>query len=64
MSVLRSTGRGDMYVQAQIETPVNLSRKQQDLLREFERAGQGSSHSPESEGFFARVKELWQELKD
>ena len=64
MSVLRSTGRGDMYVQAQIETPVNLSRKQQDLLREFERAGQGSSHSPESEGFVARVKELWQELKD
>jgi molecular chaperone DnaJ len=64
MSVLRSTGRGDMYVQAQIETPVNLSRKQQELLREFERAGQGSSHSPESEGFFARVKELWQELKD
>jgi molecular chaperone DnaJ len=64
MTVLRSTSRGDMYVQAQIETPVNLSRKQQELLREFEKAGQGSSHSPESEGFFARVKELWQELKD
>jgi molecular chaperone DnaJ len=64
MTVLRSTSRGDMYVQAQIETPVNLTRKQQELLREFEKAGQGSSHSPESEGFFARVKELWQELKD
>jgi molecular chaperone DnaJ len=64
MSVLRSASRGDMYVQAQMETPVNLSRKQQELLREFEKAGQGSSHSPESEGFFARVKELWQELKD
>jgi molecular chaperone DnaJ len=64
MTVLRSASRGDMYVQAQVETPVNLSRKQQELLREFEKAGQGSSHSPESEGFFARVKELWQELKD
>ncbi len=64
MTVLRSTARGDMYVQALVETPVNLSRHQQDLLREFERAGQGQSHSPESEGFFARVKELWQELKD
>ncbi|HXV25107.1 MAG TPA: molecular chaperone DnaJ [Alphaproteobacteria bacterium] len=64
MTVLRSSARGDMFVQAQIETPVNLTRRQQELLREFEKAGQGQSHSPESEGFFARVKELWQELKD
>lgn len=64
MTVLRSTARGDMYVQAQIETPVNLSRRQHELLREFEKSGQGQSHSPESEGFFARVGELWQELKD
>ncbi len=64
MTVLRSAARGEMYVQAQIETPVNLNRHQQELLREFEKAGQGQSHSPESEGFFARVKELWQELKD
>jgi molecular chaperone DnaJ len=64
MSVLRSNNYGDMYVQAQVETPVNLNRRQQELLREFEKAGQGRSHSPESEGFFARVKELWQELKD
>ena len=64
MTVLRSSVRGDMYVLAQVETPVNLTRRQQDLLREFEKAGQGQSHSPASEGFFARVKELWQELKD
>jgi molecular chaperone DnaJ len=64
MSVLRSNAYGDMYVQAQVETPVNLNRRQQELLREFEKAGQGRSHSPESEGFFARVRELWQELKD
>jgi molecular chaperone DnaJ len=64
MTVLRSNNHGDMYVQAQVETPVNLNRRQQELLREFEKAGQGRSYSPESEGFFARVKELWQELKD
>ena len=64
MSVLRSNTYGDMYVQAQVETPVNLTRRQQELLREFEKAGQARSYSPESEGFFARVKELWQELKD
>ncbi|MCI0431984.1 MAG: molecular chaperone DnaJ [Rhodospirillales bacterium] len=64
MTVLRSAARGDMYVQTQIETPVNLTRRQQELLREFEKSGQGQSHSPESEGFFARVREFWQELKD
>ena len=65
MSVLRSGARGDMYIQAQIETPVNLTRRQQELLREFETSGKGKrSHSPEAEGFFTRVKELWDDLKD
>ena len=63
MSVLRSTQRGDMYVQAVVETPVNLNKKQQELLREFEKAGKEGT-SPESEGFFAKVKELWEDLKD
>ncbi len=64
MSVLNSRQRGDMYVEAKIETPVNLSRKQRELLQEFENSGAGRSFSPESEGFFARVKEFWEDLKD
>ena len=64
MTVLRSTPRGDMYIQAVVETPVNLNKKQQELLREFEKAGEEGKTSPESEGFFARVKELWEDLKD
>jgi len=65
MSVLRQNNRGDMYIQAQIETPVNLSKRQQELLREFDGAGSGkASHSPESEGFFAKVKELWDDLRE
>lgn len=64
MSVLNSRQRGDMYVEARIETPVNLSRKQRELLQEFEKAGAGRSFSPESEGFFAKVKEFWEDLKD
>ena len=64
MSVLNARQRGDMYVEARIETPVNLSRKQRDLLKEFENAGVGRSFSPESEGFFAKVKEFWEDLKD
>ncbi|HYM03626.1 MAG TPA: molecular chaperone DnaJ, partial [Stellaceae bacterium] len=52
MSVLRSTARGDMYVQVAVETPVNLTKKQQELLREFEKSGDSQRTSPESEGFF------------
>ncbi|MEE3626141.1 molecular chaperone DnaJ [Nitrospirillum sp. BR 11752] len=65
MSVLRSTQRGDMYVTALVETPVNLTKRQLELLREFEKAGEekGGTH-PESEGFFAKVKELWADLKE
>lgn len=64
MSVLRSTARGDMYVQANVETPVNLSKRQQELLREFEKEGEeGEPTSPESHGFFARVKEFF-DLKE
>ncbi len=65
MSVLRSSAHGDMYVQAQIETPVNLTKEQRDLLKKFEDSGGGSTkHSPESEGFFTKVKEFWDDLKE
>jgi molecular chaperone DnaJ len=64
MSVLRSTERGDMYAQIMVETPVNLTKRQQELLAEFEKAGRGKQHSPEAEGFFAKVKEFWNELKE
>jgi len=63
MSVLRSPARGDMFVEAVVETPVNLSKRQEELLREFEGEGGGET-SPQSTGFFAKVKELWEDLKD
>ncbi|MDR2645905.1 MAG: molecular chaperone DnaJ [Holosporaceae bacterium] len=59
MSVIRSSMRGDMMVHAIVETPVNLTDRQKELLREFDK---GSKSSPKSEGFFAKVKEFWQEL--
>ena len=66
MSVLRSTARGDMFIQTMVETPVNLSKRQIEILRDFEKEGAGTveRHSPESHGFFARVKELWQDLTE
>ena len=65
MSVLRSTQRGDMYVQAVVETPVNLTKRQQELLREFDKEGDSrKGNHPESEGFFSRVKEFFEDLRE
>ncbi|HWT10983.1 MAG TPA: molecular chaperone DnaJ [Roseomonas sp.] len=62
-SVLRSAARGDMYVQVSVETPQNLTTKQRELLEQFEaEAGSGGKTHPESEGFFAKVKEFWDGL--
>ena len=62
-SVLRSAARGDMYVQVMVETPQNLSPTQRELLEQFEaEAEKGGRTSPESEGFFAKVKEFWDGL--
>ncbi|MEZ5648042.1 MAG: molecular chaperone DnaJ [Alphaproteobacteria bacterium] len=58
MSVMRSTQRGDMYIETAVEVPVNLTKKQKELLQEFDRAGGRSSHNPQSEGFFAKAKNL------
>jgi molecular chaperone DnaJ len=60
-SVLRSVVRGDMYIQVAVETPQNLTRRQRELLEEFEAEAQGHGKgSPESEGFFSRVKEFFE----
>jgi molecular chaperone DnaJ len=64
MSVLRSSSRGDMFIEIAVETPVNLTKQQQELLREFERNANPSDTSPASAGFFAKVKELWDDLRD
>ena len=64
MTVLRSPARGDMYVEVAVETPVNLTKRQQELLREFEKAGEQRKTHPESEGFFAKVKEFFEDLRE
>jgi molecular chaperone DnaJ len=64
MTVLRSATRGDMFIEATVETPVNLNKRQQELLREFEKAGEAGKTHPESEGFFAKVKEFFEDLRE
>jgi molecular chaperone DnaJ len=57
MPVLRSKQTGDMYVQVAVETPQNLTKRQRELLAEFEKLSSEETQ-PESAGFFSRVKEF------
>ncbi len=65
MTTLHGKGRGDMYIELLVETPVNLGKEQKEKLKEFESLGDGDkTTSPQSEGFFAKAKELWEDLTD
>jgi molecular chaperone DnaJ len=57
MPVLRTKQTGDMYVQVTVETPQNLTKRQRELLVEFEKLSSEATQ-PESAGFFSRVKEF------
>ncbi|HVZ51108.1 MAG TPA: molecular chaperone DnaJ [Pseudolabrys sp.] len=62
MPVLRSKQTGDMYVQVTVETPQNLSKKQRELLMEFDKLSSEDTQ-PESAGFFSRVREFLDGLR-
>jgi molecular chaperone DnaJ len=61
MPILRTKQIGDMYVQVIVETPQNLTKRQQELLTEFESLS-STDTQPESAGFFSRVKEFFDGL--
>lgn len=63
MPVLRSNSFGEMYVQVEVETPKNLSRRQKELLKDFEKASSDETN-PESAGFFAKVKDFFDKSAD
>ena len=58
MPVLRSKQTGDMYVQVVVETPQNLTKRQRELLAEFEKLSSKETQ-PEASGFFAKVKDFF-----
>ncbi len=59
MPIVRQSGKGDLYLEAFVETPVNLSTNQKDLLKQFDGDKNKKTTSPQSEGFFDRLKDLW-----
>jgi molecular chaperone DnaJ len=54
---LRGGGQGDMFIELAVETPVNLTSKQKELLREFEEMSK--ENNPELSGFFKKMKSFW-----
>jgi molecular chaperone DnaJ len=61
MPILRSRDMGDLYIQVVVETPQKLTRRQRELLLEFDQESSRETH-PESAGFFSRVKEFFEGL--
>lgn len=59
MPMLRSKNRGDLFVRLRVETPVNLSAKQKELLEEFRSISKDDNCQPESKGFFDKIKDLF-----
>ena len=61
MPALRSTNTGDMVIELAVETPVNLTSRQRELLREFEELSE--ENNPEGTSFFSKVKGFWDGMK-
>jgi molecular chaperone DnaJ len=61
MPALRSRDFGDLYIQINVETPQNLTRRQRELLAEFETESSHTTH-PESTGFFSKMKDFFEGL--
>ncbi|TCP61061.1 molecular chaperone DnaJ [Rhodovulum bhavnagarense] len=61
MPALRGTGQGDMFIELAVETPVKLTTRQKELLREFEELSE--DNNPEGSSFFRKVKSFWDGMK-
>ncbi|MBR2691833.1 MAG: molecular chaperone DnaJ [Aquamicrobium sp.] len=63
MPVLRQPQIGDLYIQTAVETPQNLTRRQRELLEEFEQLS-SKENSPQSSGFFSRMKDFFESFSE
>ncbi len=58
---VRSIGHGDLLCHVVVETPVNLTDRQKELLQEFDEISRGNSarHNPKAQGWMDRVKDFF-----
>jgi len=61
-----SHGFGDLVVQLDVETPVKLTKRQRELLEEFQalEEAEDGRNNPAQTGFFAKLKDVWAELTE
>ena len=61
MPAIKTIQKGDMFIEMAVETPVNLTAKQKELLQEFEELS--ADNNPETNSFFSSVKTFWESMK-
>ena len=61
MPAIKTIQKGDMFIEMAVETPVNLTAKQKELLQEFEELSE--DNNPETNSFFSSVKTFWESMK-
>lgn len=57
---LRGGGVGDMFIELAVETPVNLTSRQREILKEFDTLAE--DNNPQSSSFFSKVKSFWDDM--
>lgn len=62
MPALRGGASGDMFIELAVETPVNLTSRQKEILREFDELSE--DNNPETHSFFKSVKGFWDSMKN
>jgi molecular chaperone DnaJ len=61
MPALRGGGVGDMFIELAVETPVKLTARQREILKEFEKLSE--ENNPQGSSFFNSVKNFWDSMK-
>ncbi|MAJ94463.1 molecular chaperone DnaJ [Paracoccaceae bacterium] len=61
MPAIKTIQKGDMFIEMAVETPVNLTARQKELLQEFEELSE--DNNPETNSFFSSVKTFWESMK-
>ncbi|MGR3290868.1 MAG: DnaJ C-terminal domain-containing protein, partial [Paracoccaceae bacterium] len=62
MPSLRGSSVGDMMIELAVETPVNLTSRQKEILREFDDLAE--NNNPNSSSFFSKVRNFWDSMKN
>lgn len=61
MPGLRGAARGDMFIELNVETPVKLTARQKEILKEFDTLS--AENNPQGSNFFSSVKSFWDSMK-